>query len=126
MTSTAGRPTQPPAPLPTVPTVEAWRAMTPAQRLDFQLQVLDALSDPAALMSEGRPHKKAKSRALDALNLHFKAMGRAVYLAEEMAVLYPGDKPFSPDLLAVLDVEEPEDDERMSWVVADEGKGLDL
>jgi hypothetical protein len=100
--------------------------MTPTQRLDFQVQILDALSDPALLMSEGRPHKKAKSRAVDALGLHFKATGRVVYLAEEMAVLYPGEKPFSPDVLAVLDVEEPEDDQRMSWVVADEGKGLDL
>ena len=65
--------TGPPATLATVPGVQAWRAMTPAQRLDFQLRVLDALSDPIALMSEGRPHKKAKSRALDALNLHFRS-----------------------------------------------------
>jgi Uma2 family endonuclease len=100
--------------------------MTPDERLRFQLQVLDALSDPVAAMSEGRPHKKVKSRALDALNLHFRTIGRVVYLAEEMAVLYPEEKPFTPDLLAVLDVPEPEDDERMSWVVADEGRGLDL
>jgi len=126
MATTPSKKTEPSAPLPTVPTVEVWRAMTPEQQLDFQIQVLDALSDPVAAMSEGRPHKKAKSRALDALNLHFKATGRAVYLAEEMAVLYPGEKPFTPDLLAVVDVEEPEDDARMSWVVADEGKGLDL
>jgi Uma2 family endonuclease len=112
--------------LPIVPTVEAWRAMTRAERLDFQVRVLDALSDPIAAMSEGRPHKKAKSRALDALGLHFRATGRVIYLAEEMAVLYPGQRPFTPDLLAVLDVAEPEEDERMSWVVADEGKGLDL
>jgi Uma2 family endonuclease len=124
--STVSKNTEPLAGLPTVPSVEAWRAMTPEQRLDFQLRVNDALSDPALTMSEGRPHKKAKSRAIDALNLHFRTTGRTIYLAEEMAVLYPGDKPFSPDLLAVLDVEEPEDDERMSWVVADEGKGLDL
>ena len=115
-----------PVPPPTVPSVEAWRAMTPDERLDFQLRVLDALNDPVAAMSEGRPHKKAKSRALDALNLHFRTLGRVIYLAEEMAVLYPGDKPFNPDILAVLDVEEPEDDERMAWVVADEGKGLDF
>ena len=126
MASSVGKRPEPPASVPTVPTVEAWRAMTPTQRLDFQLEVLDALSDPVAAMSEGRAHKKAKSRALDALSLHFKATGRVVYLAEEMAVLYPGEKAFTPDLLAVLDVEEPEGDERMAWVVADEGKGLDL
>jgi Uma2 family endonuclease len=90
------------------------------------VRVNDALSDPRVTMSEGRPHKKAKSRALDRLGLYFGSIGRVVYLAEEMAVLYPGEPPFTPDVLAVLDVPEPEDDPRMAWVVADEGKGLDL
>jgi Uma2 family endonuclease len=90
------------------------------------VRILDALSDPAAAMSEGRRHKKAKSRVIDALGLHFGAIGRAVYLAEEMAVLYPGEAVFTPDVLAVLGVVEPEDDARMAWVVADERKGLDL
>ncbi len=118
--------TAPPSTLPTVPTAEAWRAMTPAAQMDFQLKVLDALSDPALTMSEGRPHRRTKTRAVDALGLHFKAIGRVVYLADEMAVLYPGEKPFSPDILAVVGVEQPEDDERMSWVVVDEGRGLDV
>ena len=100
--------------------------MSPAERERFLIKVNDALSDPIAAMSEGRPHKKAKTRTLDRLNLHFNTVGRAVYLAEEMAVVYPGEEPFSPDVLAVLDVIEPEDDQRMAWVVADEGKGVDL
>lgn len=126
MAGTVAKQKQPSPPIPIAPSVEAWRAMSPAEQLAFQLRVLDALSDPALMMSEGRPHKKAKTRALDALNLHFRAMGRTVYLAEEMAVMYPSEVSFSPDLLAVLDVAEPEEDERMAWVVADEGKGLDL
>jgi Uma2 family endonuclease len=124
-----GRMTAKPASGPTpilAPTVEAWSAMSPDERQRFLVRVLDALSDPVAAMSEGRPHKKAKTRALDRLGLHFSAVGRAVYLAEEMAVLYPGEPPFSPDVLAVLDVVEPEDDQRMAWVVADEKKGIDL
>lgn len=100
--------------------------MSPAERERFLIQVNDALSDPQRTMSEGRPHKKAKSRAVDMLGLHFKAMGRAIYVAEEMAAVYPGVEVFTPDVLAVLDVEQPEDDERMAWVVADEGRGLDL
>ena len=123
MTAPVARPDRAPI---LAPTVEAWRAMTPAERERFLERVLDALSDPLAAMSEGRPHKKAKSRALDRLGLHFNTVGRAVYLAEEMAVVYPGEEPFSPDVLAVLDVVEPEDDARMAWVVADEGKGIDL
>lgn len=117
-----------PAPrvIPVTPTEEQWRAMSPDQRARFLDEVLDALSDPRAAMSEGRPHKKAKARSLDLLGLHFRAMGRVVYLAEEMAVLYPGEDPFTPDVLAVVDVAEPEDDQRMAWVVVDEGKGLDF
>lgn len=124
MPSTVRKPAS--APLPTVPTVDVWRAMTPDERLRLQVEINDALSASAELMGESRPHKKAKARAIDALDLHFKTIGRTVYLAEEMTVLYPGETPFSPDVLAVLDVEQPEDDERMAWVVADEGKGPGL
>lgn len=113
-------------PLPTVPTVEAWRAMAPEARERFVLEVNAALTGPAELMGEGRPHSKAKSRTIDALGLHFQTIGRVIYLAEELNVLYPGEKPFAPDILAVLDVPQSEEDERMAWVVADEGKGLDL
>jgi Uma2 family endonuclease len=100
--------------------------MMPDERERLLEKVLDSLSDPRRLMSEGRPHKKAKSRALDQLSLHFNAVGRVIYLAEEMAVMYPGEEVFSPDVLAVLDVPQPEDDLRMAWVVADEKKGLDF
>ncbi len=76
--------------------------------------------------TEGRTHKKVKTRSLDMLGLHFGALGRVVYLADEMDVLYPGEDVFTPDVLAVVGVPEPQDDERMAWVVVDEGKGLDL
>jgi Uma2 family endonuclease len=126
MATTLGTTATAPRSIPVGPSLEEWRALTPAERESFLVKVLDALSDPRSAMTEGRPHKKAKTRALDLLGLHFKAMGRVVYLAEEMAVMYPGEESFSPDVLAVLDVPQPEDDERMAWVVADEGKGLDL
>lgn len=90
------------------------------------VEINAALSDPRITMSEGRPHKRAKTRTLDFLGRHFSAMGRSIYLAEEMAVLYPGEEVITPDVLAVLDVAQPEDDERLAWVVADEGKGLDF
>ena len=116
----------PPAVSLIAPTEEGWRAMSLPERERFLVRVLDALSDPAVAMTEGRRHKKAKTRTLDALGLHFGAIGRDVYLAEEMAVLYPGEAAFSPDVLAVVGVREPDDDPRMAWVVVDEGRGLDL
>lgn len=126
MTTKVRTPASLPGSLPIAPTEDEWRALSPAERERLLVKVLDALSDPRRLMTEGRPHKKAKTRALDMLGLHFKAMGRVVYLAEEMAVLYPGEEVFSPDILAVLDVPQPEDDPRMAWVVTEESKGLDL
>ncbi len=112
-------------PLREAPDEATWRAMSPAAREAFLVEANEALSDPAELMSEGRPHKRAKSRAVDMLGLHFRALGRSIYVAEDMAVVYPGEKPFSPDVLAVVDVPQPEDDERLAWVVVDEGRGPD-
>jgi hypothetical protein len=113
MATTRGTTATAPGAIPVGPSLEEWRAMTAAERESFLVKVLDALSDPRNAMTEGRPHKKAKTRAIDLLGLHFKAMGRIVYLAEEMAVVYPGEETFSPDVLAVVDVPQPEDDERM-------------
>jgi Uma2 family endonuclease len=112
--------------LPIAPTEEQWRAMSPAERSRFIDEVNAALSDPVEAMAEGRPHARAKGDALDALRLYFSRTGRRIYVAQELSVVYPGEEPFAPDILAVLDVEEPEDDERMAWIVADEGRGLDL
>lgn len=114
-----------PRPVPVTPSEEKWRSMTIEQREAFVIAVNEALSDPVITMSEGRPHKKAKSKALDMLGLHFRALGKRIYLAEELAVLYPDVSGFTPDIMAVLDVDEPEDDQRMAWIVQDEGKGLD-
>jgi Uma2 family endonuclease len=107
------------------PTEDVWRAMSLAERERYLIRVNDALSDPAITMSEGVPHKKAKTRAQDALGLYFRSLGKDVYLGEELSVVYPGQPPFCPDLLAVLDVAEAEDDQRLAWVVADEGRGVD-
>jgi Uma2 family endonuclease len=126
MTTTLDSSGSPRRVIPVGPSVEAWGSMSASEREQFLVEVLDALSDPKSAMTEGRPHKKAKARALDFLGLHFKTMGRTIYLAEEMAVVYPGEEAFSPDVLAVVGVEQPEDDERMAWVVADEHKGLDV
>ncbi len=123
MLQTPAKP-EPPV-IPIAPTEERWRAMTPAERERFLVSVNEVLSDPVFAMAEGRPHQKAKSRAIDMLSRHFRAMGKHIYLAEELSVIYPGAAGFVPDVMAVLDVEEPEDDQRMAWVVVDEGKGLD-
>lgn len=110
------------------PSAERWRTLSAADRDRFFDEIFAARDRPAEAMSEGRPHRRAKSAALDALTLHFKTTGRLIYVADELAVVYPGEPVLTPDLLAVLDVPQPDpdEDERMAWVVADEGKGPDL
>jgi hypothetical protein len=53
-------------------------------------------------------------------------IGRVIFLAEEFTLFYPDEYAFTPDIVAVRDVPEVEDDERAGWVVADEGRGVDL
>lgn len=115
-----------PMPLPVAPSVEAWAAMSPDEREAFIQTANEALSDPLRTMAEGRPHKLAKLRASQLLERHFREQGRHVYVAEEMSVVYPSEEVFTPDVLAVLDVEQRDDDERMGWVVMDEGRGIDF
>lgn len=106
---------------PRAPTHEQWALMSPAER-ERVVAMLPARI-PLDLAPEGDPHRKAKKSAIDALDGFFRRAGRRIYLSSEIGVYYPGEKRFSPDLLAVLDV-EPYD--RTKWVVDQEGKGLDF
>ncbi|MDI3289456.1 Uma2 family endonuclease [Polyangium sp. 15x6] len=107
---------------PRAPSEETWARMSAEERA----RVVGMLPNEVPLgifQPEGDPHRKAKNRALDALDTFFRKMGRRVYLSSDLAVYYPGEPMFSPDLLAVVDVDPHE---RMKWVVNAEGKGLDL
>lgn len=107
---------------PRSPSLEQWERMPPEERARV-VAMLPAEVPLDLLPNEGDPHRKAKRRALDALDGFFQRTGRRIYLSSELAVYYPSEARFSPDLLAVTDVEPHE---RMSWVVVNEGKGLDF
>ena len=108
---------------PRAPPQEIWDQLSPEERR----HLLDALPSDfeiaGACPPEGDPHFNAKIAAKDVLGGYFQRLGRRVYLACEMAVYYPGERVFSPDLIAVLDVELKS---RGSWTVSQEGKGVDL
>ncbi|HEY5955620.1 MAG TPA: Uma2 family endonuclease, partial [Polyangiaceae bacterium] len=106
---------------PRAPSMELWDAMTASERK----AVVDALPSDIESTSppEGDPHRIPKQRALEALDAFFKRKGRQIYLSNELPVYYPGEGMFAPDVIAVLDVDPKE---RLRWVVADEGKGLDF
>ena len=100
---------------PRAPSEEQWARMSPEERA--KVVAMLPSDDPLDLMPppEGDPHRKAKVGTLDALDAFFRRIGRKVYLSSELAVYYPGERRFAPDVLAVLDVEPRE---RNSWVVS--------
>ena len=116
-----------PASLLRVPSAEAWTAMSASVRSRFIGEATAALQQQADLMSESSRHVRAKHRAFATLCDHFAREGHIIYVNMDLPILYPEEPPFSPDLFAVLDLVDPgEDDQRRAWVVAEEGRGLDL
>lgn len=113
--------------VPVTPSPEAWAALSPAEQDAFRLAVYAALERQAELMPEGKPHSTAKISAFSVLSDFYDRIGRHVYLATDLPVLYPGEAAFCPDLIAVLDVEDPGvADTRPWWMVSREGRGIDL
>ncbi|MEZ4406878.1 MAG: Uma2 family endonuclease [Polyangiales bacterium] len=109
--------------IPRAPTQAAWDAMTDAQRAAVVETLPDYISWEEIGMPEGDPHFNAKRDTADVIRGFFQRVGRGVYVGVELAVYYPDEPRFSPDVFVALDVE---DRERMKWVVSAEGKGLDL
>ena len=111
----------------TAPSLEEWRALGPDAREAF---IIDANTALCAVLDQHREtigHNVAREAALDTLSGYFRRIRRQSYVASDLAVHYPGEITFAPDLFAVVGVQDPGDsDERMAWVVADEGRGLDL
>jgi hypothetical protein len=107
------------------PSAEEWAAMSDAERTGAEQRILDALEDYREAVSEGTRHSRPKINAYKDLGDHFSRAGRRVLLATELCVLYPGQQAIVPDLLAVMDVADPER-ERESWRVLDEGRGIDF
>jgi Uma2 family endonuclease len=106
---------------PRAPSLEVWAELTDAERahiIDQLPSEIESVEPP-----EGDPHRLPKQRGLEALDAFFRRMGRRVYLSNELPVYYPAERMFAPDLIAVCDVQPGE---RMHWVVAKEGKGLDF
>ncbi|CAN93245.1 hypothetical protein sce3086 [Sorangium cellulosum So ce56] len=116
-----------PAEAPRAPTEAEWAAMSPAQRQQAIAALVDSMSqeeiDERLAMAEGDPHFDAKVEARDTLRAWFGRRGRRIYIGAEMKVYYPGEKGFTPDVIAVTDVDPTP---RLCWMVSAEGKGIDL
>jgi hypothetical protein len=108
---------------PRAPPEDVWDALSPAERQ----RIVDCLPSEfpcsQANPPEGDAHFNAKMGTREVLDGYFARTGRRVYVACELPIYYPGEPLFAPDVMAVLDVAVHE---RASWVVKQEGRGLDL
>jgi hypothetical protein len=108
---------------PREPTRDQWAAMAPDER-ERVLDMLPSEPDVDFLPPpEGDDHWEAGAAARQTLGSFFRKSGRRIYITGNMAVYYPGERLFAPDLIAVLDVEPHA---RLTWSVLREGKGIDL
>ena len=108
---------------PRAPPQELWERLSAEERARIVDRLPSEFPVSEAMPPEGDPHFDAKVRAREVLGGFFARIGRKVYLGSELPVYYPGESMFSPDLIAVMDVETHS---RMRWVVSAEGKGVDL
>jgi Uma2 family endonuclease len=107
---------------PRSPSQEQWDRMAADERARV-IAMLPAEVPWELQPPEGDPHWDAKAKTRTTLDDFFGRMGRRIYISSELGVFYPNEPRFSPDILAVLDVEPRP---RTKWTVVDEGKGLDL
>lgn len=123
----------PPAPLgPTAADVEklSYRQLVKLEEdlgsaaVLYDQAVKDSLpNEQYEAMAEGEVHNDVVSESRSALRSFYRRSGDYLYLACNMAVYYPGEPHFDPDLIAVRGVAKRK---RSAYVVAKEGKGLDL
>ena len=107
-----------------MPDAETWARLTEAEQ-DEVCEAIEAVFDEyRELMAEGVPHSKRKMGVAGDLDAHYRRQGRGVLLANELAVLYPGEAAIVPDVLAVMDTDP--DYEPQRWIVSREGRGVDV
>lgn len=107
---------------PRSPSQAQWDRMSAGER-ERVLAMLPAEVPWELQPPEGDPHWEAKATTRTTLDDFFERPGRRIYISSELGVFYPDEPRFSPDILAVLDVDPRP---RTKWAVVDEGKGLDL
>ena len=106
---------------PRAPPQDVWDAMSELERRRVVASLPSEI--PRATPPEGDAHSSPKARAREALDEWFRRRGRSVYLGSELAVYYPDEPVFGPDLIAILDVDPHP---RESWLVSQEQRGLDF
>ncbi len=108
---------------PRAPSQAAWDAMTDSERAAVVEALPSHIPWEELRPPEGDAHMDAKIDAMRTLRDFYRSTARKIYISSELAIYYPDERRFAPDLIAVRDAEQIQ---REKWVVSAEGKGLDL
>jgi Uma2 family endonuclease len=109
---------------PRAPPTEIWNQLTPEQRAIVVESLPSDFPPSEASPPEGDLHLDAFTGPREALRRWYRERGRRIYIAGNLPIYYPGERMFSPDLIAVDGAEQRPRD---SWIVdAEGGKGLDV
>ncbi|MEM6789955.1 MAG: Uma2 family endonuclease, partial [Myxococcota bacterium] len=109
---------------PRAPPTDVWERMSDEERNAVLAALPSEFPVSEAMPPEGDDHLDAFTEPRDALRRWFRSRGRTIYIAGNLPIYYPGERMFSPDLIAVDGAEQKQRD---SWVVSREGnKGLDV
>jgi len=107
---------------PRAPSQRVWSAMSPEERLRVQRELPVHLPEHLMPPPAGDEHYEATKDAREALRGYFARSTSPLYVSGEMAVYYPDELAFQPDVFAVRDVALHKRD---TWMVSAEGRGLD-
>lgn len=109
---------------PRAPTREVWALLSAAEREWVANELPSEFPPSESSPPEGDHHYEAYTTARETLSRWFRERGRNVYVSGNLPVYYPGERMFSPDVIAVVDVDpHPRD----SWIVSRENdRGLDF
>lgn len=105
---------------PRAPSQELWDRLSESER---ERIVQSLPTGEMLLVPEGLQHFLDKTQVFDTLRRHFGRINRRIFVASEIAVSYPAQRLFCPDIVAVVDVDPHP---RSRWVVSREGRGVDF
>ncbi|MCA9625348.1 MAG: Uma2 family endonuclease [Myxococcales bacterium] len=109
---------------PRAPPREIWERMSAEERAAVVAALPSEFPASEAQPPEGDDHLDAFTQPREALRRWYRDRGRQIYVAGNLPIYYPGERMFSPDLIAVDGAEQRQ---RHSWIVdAEGGKGLDV
>lgn len=108
---------------PRAPPVDVWERLTPEERGDVLANLPSEFPVSESAPPEGDVHYDEVASVRDVLRGFFRRTGRRVYIGNNLPVYYPGEPMFSPDVIAITDVESHSRDH---WTVSHEGKGVEV